>query len=136
MRRLILLGSYIEHITADDPAAKDRVMKGLDGFLERDRDRALFDLAPQGGPQIRGDGAVFHVLSGFLFFIRGALAPRCLWSFPGFGPNPLSFRQKPPLLLNLISDVFHRRFLPQCDVFHRGKLAQITTSCGKPQNGL
>ena len=45
-RRLILMGSYMEHITANDPAAKDRLMKGLDGFLERDLDRKLFDLAP------------------------------------------------------------------------------------------
>ena len=46
-RRLILMGSYMEHITANDEAAKDRLMKGLDGFLERDRDRALFDLPPK-----------------------------------------------------------------------------------------
>ena len=39
----ILMGSYMEHITTNDEAAKDRLMKGLDGFLERDR--ALFDLA-------------------------------------------------------------------------------------------
>ena len=25
------MGSYMEHITANDPAAKDRLMKGLDG---------------------------------------------------------------------------------------------------------
>ena len=35
----------MEHITANDEAAKDRLMKGLDGFLERDRDRALFDFS-------------------------------------------------------------------------------------------
>ena len=45
-RRLILMGSYMEHITVNDEAAKDRLMKGLDGFLNRDRDRALFDLPP------------------------------------------------------------------------------------------
>ena len=45
-RRLILMGSYMEHITANDEAAKDRLMKGLDSFLERDRDRELFDLPP------------------------------------------------------------------------------------------
>ena len=38
------MGSYMEHITANDEAAKDRLMKGLDSFLDRDRDRALFDL--------------------------------------------------------------------------------------------
>ena len=43
------MGSYMEHITANDEAAKDRLMKGLDSFLERNRDRALFDL-PHGHP--------------------------------------------------------------------------------------
>ena len=41
------MGSSMEHITDNDPAAKDRLMKGLDGFLERNRDRALFGLAPK-----------------------------------------------------------------------------------------
>ena len=45
-RRLILMGSYLEHVTGDDPDKRDRLMKGLDGFLERDRDRQLFGLAP------------------------------------------------------------------------------------------
>ena len=50
-RRLILMGSYMEHLTTNDEAAKDRLMKGLDGFLERDRDRKLFDLTPiKGAP--------------------------------------------------------------------------------------
>ena len=44
------MGSYMEHITANDEAAKDRLMKGLDEFLERDRDRKLFDLAPRPTP--------------------------------------------------------------------------------------
>ena len=44
-RRLILIGSYIEHVTQTDPHSLDRLMKGLDSFLERDRDRELFDLA-------------------------------------------------------------------------------------------
>ena len=43
-RRLILIGSYIEHVTGDDPDKRDRLLKGLDVFLERDRDRELFDL--------------------------------------------------------------------------------------------
>ena len=47
-RRLILIGSYIEHTTQADPAKQDRLRKGLDGFLERDQDRALFNLAPLG----------------------------------------------------------------------------------------
>ena len=46
-RRLILIGSYMEHVTQTDPDLKDRLMKGIDGFLERDRDRELFDLRPQ-----------------------------------------------------------------------------------------
>ena len=45
-RRLILMGSYLEHVTQDDPERKARLMKELDGFLERDRDRELFDLDP------------------------------------------------------------------------------------------
>ena len=43
-RRLILIGSYMEHVTQTDPDRKARLMKGLDVFLERDRDRELFDL--------------------------------------------------------------------------------------------
>ena len=46
-RRLILIGSYVEHTTQADPTAHTRLMTGLDGFLERDQDRALFDLAPR-----------------------------------------------------------------------------------------
>ena len=48
-RRLILMGSYLEHVTKDDPERKARLMKELDGFLERDRDRELFDLPPKQG---------------------------------------------------------------------------------------
>ena len=43
-RCLILIGSYMEHVTQTDPDLKARLMKGLDGFLERDRDRELFGL--------------------------------------------------------------------------------------------
>ena len=46
-RRLILIGSYIEHTTQADPTKKDRLIKGLDGFLERDQDRAVFGLPPK-----------------------------------------------------------------------------------------
>ena len=45
-RRLILMGSYLEHVTQTDSDRKARLMKGLDVFLERDRDRELFELAP------------------------------------------------------------------------------------------
>ncbi len=37
----------MEHVTQTDPDLKARLMKGIDGFLERDRDRELFDLSPQ-----------------------------------------------------------------------------------------
>ena len=49
-RCLILIGSYMEHVTQTDPDLKTRLMKGLDGFLERDRDRELFDLPPRLDP--------------------------------------------------------------------------------------
>ena len=48
------MSSYMEHITANDEAAKDRLMKSLDGFLERGRDRIIFGLDPK--PQLhRGE---------------------------------------------------------------------------------
>ena len=40
------MGSYLEHVTKTDPHSRERLMKGLDDFLERDRDRELFDLPP------------------------------------------------------------------------------------------
>ena len=46
-RRLILIGSYIDSVSQADPAAMTRLRKGLDAFLERDQDRALFKLAPK-----------------------------------------------------------------------------------------
>ena len=46
-RRLILIGSYIEHTTQGDPTKQDQLIKGLDGFLERDQDRAVFGLPPR-----------------------------------------------------------------------------------------
>ena len=46
-RRLILLGSYIDSVSQADPVSMTKLMKGLDEFLERDQDRALFNLAPQ-----------------------------------------------------------------------------------------
>ena len=50
VRRLILMGSYLEHLTGDNPAQRDSLTKGLDGFLERPQDRALFDLSPRPDP--------------------------------------------------------------------------------------
>ena len=49
-RCLILVGSYMEHVIPTDPDLKARLIKGLDGFLERDRDRELFDLPPRLDP--------------------------------------------------------------------------------------
>ena len=45
-RRLILIGSYIDSVSQADPVSMARLMKGLDEFLERDQDRALFNLPP------------------------------------------------------------------------------------------
>ena len=55
-RRLILIGSYVEYTTQADPAEQDRLRNGLDGFLERDQDRALFDLPPR--PTVAPHGAI------------------------------------------------------------------------------
>ena len=46
-RRLILIGSYIDSVSQADPVSMTRLMKGLDEFLERDQDRALFNLPPR-----------------------------------------------------------------------------------------
>ena len=48
--RLILMGSYLEHVTGDDPGKRDSLMKGLHVFLERGRDRELFDLPNKENP--------------------------------------------------------------------------------------
>ena len=45
-RRVPEDAGLVEHVTQDDPERKARLMKELDGFLERDRDRGLFDLPP------------------------------------------------------------------------------------------
>ena len=44
-RRLILIGSYMEHLADRDPDARAR-LRGLDGFLSKHRDRELFELSP------------------------------------------------------------------------------------------
>ena len=43
-RQLILMGSYMEQEITRSPEAYDRLMRKLDGFLTRPRDRALFPL--------------------------------------------------------------------------------------------
>ena len=41
------MGSYVDSVSQADPASMTRLMNGLDEFLERDQDRALFNLAPR-----------------------------------------------------------------------------------------
>ena len=38
---------YIDSVSQADPVSITRLRKGLDGFLERDQDLALFDLPPR-----------------------------------------------------------------------------------------
>ena len=45
--RKILAGSWVLSRADQDPEAARRLNQGLDGFLDRDRDRALFDLPPR-----------------------------------------------------------------------------------------
>ena len=42
------MGSYVDSVSQADPASMTRLMNGLDEFLERDQDRALFNLVPTG----------------------------------------------------------------------------------------
>ena len=44
---LTLIGSYIDSVSQAEPVSMKRLMKGLDEFLKRDEDRALFGLAPR-----------------------------------------------------------------------------------------
>ena len=46
-RRKILAGSWVLSIAENDQAAALRLRKGLDEFLERERDRELFGLSPR-----------------------------------------------------------------------------------------
>ena len=41
------MGSYVDSVSQADPASMTRLMNGLDEFLERDQDRALFNLTPR-----------------------------------------------------------------------------------------
>ena len=45
-RRLILIGSYVDSVSQADQAAMTRLINGLDAFLTKPLDRALFDLPP------------------------------------------------------------------------------------------
>ena len=44
-RRLILMGAYLKHRMDDSQEVHAQTMKGLDGFLKRPDERALFGLA-------------------------------------------------------------------------------------------
>ena len=48
-RRLILIGTLVEHELAENPNRRARFNSRLDAFLTRDRDRELFGLKPRGG---------------------------------------------------------------------------------------
>ena len=45
-RRKILAGAWVLHQAERDPAARQRLIQDLDGFLVHPRDRELFDLPP------------------------------------------------------------------------------------------
>ena len=45
-RRLILMGTLLEHQVSQSEETLSRLLRDLDGFLKRDRDRELFDLPP------------------------------------------------------------------------------------------
>ena len=45
-RRKILAGAWVLHRSERDPADRQRLIQGLDGFLVHPRDRELFGLAP------------------------------------------------------------------------------------------
>ena len=48
-RRKILAGAWVLHEAGRSQAAAAKLRRDLDGFLERDRDRALFELEPRAG---------------------------------------------------------------------------------------
>ena len=53
-RRLILIGTLVEHELAENPNRRARFNSRLDAFLTRDRDRELFGLKPL-NPQEGGE---------------------------------------------------------------------------------
>ena len=50
-RRLILIGTLVEHELAENPKSRARFNSRLDAFLTRDRDRELFGLEPRKKPE-------------------------------------------------------------------------------------
>ena len=49
-RRKILAGAWVLHEAERSKAAADKLRRGLEGFLERDADRELFDLPAREDP--------------------------------------------------------------------------------------
>ena len=49
-RRLILMGTLLEHQVSQSEDALSELLRDLDDFLKRDRDRELFDLPPLADP--------------------------------------------------------------------------------------
>ena len=49
-RRLILMGTLVEHQVSQSEEALSGLLRDLDAFLKRDRDRELFDLPPLAEP--------------------------------------------------------------------------------------
>ena len=45
-RRKILAGAWVLSEAERSPAARDKLRRGLDAFLDKDRDRELFELPP------------------------------------------------------------------------------------------
>jgi len=50
-RRLILMGTLLEHQISQSEEARSGLLRDLNDFLKRDRDRELFDLPPLDQPQ-------------------------------------------------------------------------------------
>ena len=50
-RRLILMGTLVEHQVSGSEEAQSALRRDLDAFLKRDRDRELFDLPPLADPE-------------------------------------------------------------------------------------
>ena len=53
-RRLILMGSYLEHVTQDDPERKARLMKELDGFPGTGSGPGAVRSTPEGSVPVKG----------------------------------------------------------------------------------
>lgn len=56
-KKKILLGAYLLDRIERDPSSLARVLQGLDGFLVRPADRAIFDLKISASPPSKAGGA-------------------------------------------------------------------------------